>query len=35
MAVPRSSLRSLVGPSHTALVTQECQVGIIGPGPLA
>jgi biuret amidohydrolase len=26
-------LRSLVDPGHTALVTQECQKGVIGPNP--
>jgi nicotinamidase-related amidase len=25
-------LSSLVDPEHTALVTQECQVGVVGPG---
>jgi len=25
-------LRELIAPSHTALVTQECQLGVVGPG---
>lgn len=30
--MPRLSLRSLVDPVHTALVTQECQIAVIGAG---
>jgi biuret amidohydrolase len=34
--VPRPQLSSLVDPKQTALVTQECQVGVVGSGaPLA
>jgi biuret amidohydrolase len=30
--VPRPQLRNLVAPKRTALVTQECQVGVVGGG---
>jgi biuret amidohydrolase len=29
--VPRIPLNSLVDPAHTAIVTQECQMGVVGP----